>query len=60
MIRGPKALRTTLHVEGLAALILLYRFTYRYIAIWAILWQLALVSSRKRINIALTLPHAAF
>ena len=31
------------------ALILVYRFTY--IAIWAILWQLALVRSRKRINI---------
>ena len=33
IIRRPKALRTTIHVEGRAALILVYRFTYRYIAI---------------------------
>ena len=39
----------TLHVEGRTALTLVYRFTY--IAIWAILWQLALISSRKRINV---------
>ena len=39
------------HVEGRTALILVCRFTFTYIAIWAILWQLALVSSRKRINI---------
>ena len=49
LMRCPKALRTTLHVDGRKALILVYRFTY--IAIWAILWQLALVCSRKRINI---------
>ena len=37
--------------RGRTALTLVHRFTY--ITIWAILWQLALVSSRKRINILL-------
>ena len=32
-------------------LIIVYLFTFTYIAIWAILWQLALGSSCKRINI---------
>ena len=58
----PKALRTTLHVGGETAIILVYRITY--IAIWAILWQLALVSSCKRIYILhdpfLLSHHAAF
>ena len=58
----PKSKRTTLHVEGRTALIIVCRFTY--IAIWAILWQLALVSSRKRIKILhylfLLSHHAAF
>ena len=58
----PKTVRKTLHVEGRTDLILVYRFTY--IAIWAILWQLALVSSHKGINILhypfLLSDHAAF
>ena len=35
----PKSVMHDVHVERRATLILVYRFTY--IAIWAILWQLA-------------------
>ena len=50
-MRSPKALRMTLHVEGRTTLVLVRSSTLvcRYTDIH--IWQLALVSSRKRINI---------